>query len=471
VTVRILDVSRQLVPTRARMPFRFGMAEMTELPHVILQVELEVDGRAERGLAADGLAPKWFTKDRDTSVEEDRRRLLEVIDQACEIALRVKSAPTVFAFWRELFDEQLRVGEAAGHPPLPAGLGASLVERAVIDAYCRATSTTFSRALRDGGLGLRLGDLHSELRDREPRELLPRHPRDSIRIRHTVGLSDPLTDSEVSADEGMDDGLPRSLEACIGAYGLTHFKLKLFGDAKDDLERLRAIVGVLEARAPSFVFTLDGNERFPALADFREFWAALQAERRLTPAFERLLFVEQPVRREGALSVEAKRTLTQWREGPPLVVDESDETVESVSRALACGYSGTSYKNCKGVFKGVANACLIQHRRESDRTTRLIVSAEDLSNIGPIALLQDSAAVAALGIAHAERNGHHYFTGLSMFSADIQELALRHHGDLYHRHQRGFATLAIEQGDISLVSVNRAPFGYEPALAEHLLGA
>ena len=125
---------------------------------------------------------------------------------------------------------------------------------------------------------------------------------------------------------------------------------------------------MLEARARSFVFTLDGNEQFSALADFREFWGALRADRRLAHALERLLFVEQPVRREAALGAEAERTLAAWTDGPPIVIDESDETLESVSRALACGYAGTSYKNCKGVFKGVANACLIQRRRESHRS-------------------------------------------------------------------------------------------------------
>ena len=217
------------------MPFRFGIAEMTEVPHLILQVDLEVDGRVERGLAAESLAPKWFTKDPDTSLEEDRRELLDVIERACELAMQVENAPTVFAFWRELYDEQLRVGEATGYPPLLAGLGASLVERALIDGYCRATSTSFSRALREGRLGLRLGDIHPELRNNEPVELLPERPRGSIRIRHTVGLSDPLTEADVSRAGQVDDGLPRSLEACIGAYGLTHFKLKLFGDQERDL--------------------------------------------------------------------------------------------------------------------------------------------------------------------------------------------------------------------------------------------
>ncbi len=59
------------------------------------------------------------------------------------------------------------------------------------------------------------------------------------------------------------------------------------------------------------------------------------------------------------------------------------------------------------------------------------MSGEDLVNIGPVALLQDLAAQAALGNASVERNGHHYFRGLSVFPPSISEAMLARHGDLY----------------------------------------
>ena len=43
----------------------------------------------------------------------------------------------------------------------------------------------------------------------------------------------------------MDDGLPQSLEASIRAYGLTHFKIKLAGDVRKDLDRLRTFLDFL----------------------------------------------------------------------------------------------------------------------------------------------------------------------------------------------------------------------------------
>jgi hypothetical protein len=93
----------------------------------------------------------------------------------------------------------------------------------------------------------------------------------------------------------------------------------------------------------------------------------------------------------------------------------------------------------------------------------VVLTGEDLANLGPVALLQDLAMMALLGIGHVERNGHHYYRGLSMFPADWQESTLAAHGDLYRRHEQGFAALRITAGCIDLGTVNAAPFGVAPA--------
>ena len=87
------------------------------------------------------------------------------------------------------------------------------------------------------------------------------------------------------------------------------------------------------------------------------------------------------------------------------------------------------------------------------------MSAEDLTTIGPVALQQDLAVLASLGIHHAERNGHHYCAGLSGLDADVQRQVLEHHGDLYHPSQNGWPTLTISDGTINLESINQSPFG------------
>jgi hypothetical protein len=93
-----------------------------------------------------------------------------------------------------------------------------------------------------------------------------------------------------------------------------------------------------------------------------------------------------------------------------------------------------------------------------------VLTGEDLCNLGPIALLQDLAMTAALGIRHVERNGHHYYRGLAMLPRAWQEASLTSHADLYARHEDGFACLDVRDGTIPLGSVNRAPFGVQPLL-------
>ena len=44
---------------------------MTSLPHVFLCVEVDFGGKIVKGISSEGLPPKWFTKNPDTTFEED----------------------------------------------------------------------------------------------------------------------------------------------------------------------------------------------------------------------------------------------------------------------------------------------------------------------------------------------------------------------------------------------------------------
>lgn len=208
--------------------------------------------------------------------------------------------------------------------------------------------------------------------------------------------------------------------------------------------------------------TLDGNENFADFAAFRAFWEELSAAAFFDEFARHVLVVEQPVHRAHALSDGVAGALREWKDHPPLIIDESDGALGDLERALELGYAGTSHKNCKGIVKGLTNACLLAQRRRAERTG--VLTGEDLANLGPVALLQDLAMMALLGVEHVERNGHHYFRGLSMWPEDWQEAMPRSHPDLYHRHPAGFACVHIQQGRIGLQSVNEAPFGCGPLL-------
>lgn len=469
IAVRAREIDLHVLNMRTRMPFRYGIASMTGLPHLFVRLRAEIDGKEQVGLASEGLPPKWFTKDPSTTFRQDLADMLTVIRHACHLATETRGE-SVFDWWHQIYVAQQRWAEEQGFPPLLSGLGASLVERAMIDAYCRANDEPFAVAVRRNSFGIQLGAIHDELGASTPATFLPPQPLRSVIARHTVGLADPLTDADIPDGERLDDGLPQSLEASIRTYGLTHFKLKLSGDLARDVARLRQIAVVLSntsgATGEDYAFTLDGNEQYHDVEAFIHAWRTFAAEPSLRTFMRHVLFVEQPLHRDVALSEGVARDLVGWQERPPIIIDESDGAVESLPRALASGYAGTSYKNCKGVFRGLANACLIARRNAENPDRRFVISGEDLANVGPVALLQDLAAMATLGIEHVERNGHHYFAGLSMLPQKAQEQVLAEHGDLYRRRTNDegrraetFATLDISAGRLRLGSVVEAPFG------------
>jgi len=462
MTIHVQRADLYIRNMHTRMPFRYGIAEMTALPHLFMVLTCEIDGEIQTGISADALPPKWFTKNPDSAFEGDIADMLTVIQSAADVACEIGAASSAFDLWQQIYTRQTAWAEGTDYPPLLWNFGVSLVERAVIDAFCRAKAMPFSVAVRSNALGIQLGDVHEELAGYEAGDLLPDQPQRQLIARHTVGLSDPLTDAGIAPDERIDDGLPQSLEACIKVYGLTHFKLKIGGDIEEDVARLRRIADVIEgAVVGEYAFTLDGNEQYSSVADFRVFWQAIANDPELSGFLSRLLLVEQPLHRDIALGAEVEEALTQWPDRPPIIIDESDSSLTSLSRALDCGYAGASHKNCKGVFKGLINACLLEYRRRNYPELPSILTGEDLTNVGPVALLQDLAVMATLGVTHIERNGHHYFRGLSMYPDELQTQVLKAHSDLYRRHADGFAALNIQDGGIAVGSVVEAPFGFD----------
>jgi L-alanine-DL-glutamate epimerase-like enolase superfamily enzyme len=462
VKLRLLSATLHRTETRTRMPFRFGIAVMTEAPHVFLQCTYEVNGKAVTGIAAEGLLPKWFDKTPDKSSEQEIEEMLLVIRKAVAIAREIP-ASTAFDFWRQLYDAQMPWAAARGLPPLLAHFGVSMVERTLLDALARTMGVNLSTLLRTNQPGIDLGEIHPELAGRAPAEFLPARPLAKVVARHTVGLSDPLTAADVLPADKLNDGLPQTLEECISFYGLHHFKLKVRGDVQADLARLKQVAQVVTRLCGgNYAFTLDGNEQYKTFPKFVELWDQIQADAALAKFFETLIFIEQPLHRSVALDP-AVAKISEWRNGPPMIIDESDAEIGDLARALQLGYAGTSHKNCKGVMKGVAHRCLINHRNAIGKTSRYQMSGEDLVNIGPVALLQDLAAQAALGNETVERNGHHYFRGLSPFPAVISQAMLVGHGDLYTKFDR-VARLDVRQGELRLGSVNAAPFGIGAAL-------
>ena len=442
-----------------RMPFRYGIATMTRVPHAFLEVEIEGKAGRARGLSADHLPPKWFTKDPTAAISDEIATMRAVIVHAATLVQGVRF-PHVFALWRDLYAAQDRWAVTQGHPPLLAHFGTSMVERAVIDAVCRLEGMTFAGAVHTSRLGIALHEIDPALPADWVR-LLPARPLAEVVARHTVGLADEILESDLAeAGTAINDGLPQSLEATIRAYGLLEYKIKFGGQWEQDSARLARVFACLAENAQGdWRFSLDGNESFPDAESFRAYWARLSEMPWLRPHLGRLLFVEQPVNRMAALTAGAD--WRSWTDAPPITIDESDGSLNDVPKSLALGYAGSTHKNCKGVIKGLLNRCRITMAASAGR--KMLMSGEDLSNIGPVALLQDLAVQAVLGNRSVERNGHHYFRGLTMWPETLQGAMRQSHPDLYDE-ERGVCALRIKGGLLQLGSVNAAPFGYGPMI-------
>jgi hypothetical protein len=76
-----------------------------------------------------------------------------------------------------------------------------------------------------------------------------------------------------------------------------------------------------------------------------------------------------------------------------------------------------------------------------------------------VALHQDLAHLAALGVTHAERNGHHYVRGLDYLPASERQACARLHAGLYEQRDDDLVCLAVAEGRIGVQSLQLPGLG------------
>ena len=294
-----------------------------------------------RGIAADNLPPKWFDKDPAKSYEQEVSDQLQVIQWAAEAA-QAEAATTPFRLWFSVYETTQQQAQQAGLPSLLAGFGASLIERAVNDAVGQLLGMPFHALLVNNVLGVELGEIDVRLQDTLPHQILPAIPLSSIAARHTVGLADPIRTADIVPADHLHDGLPQSLEEVVAFYGIRYFKIKIHNKLQEDIERLTAIASLLDSLLPGTLYhcTLDGNEQYEALEQVRPLIEALVTQSALHRLAAALLFIEQPLARAMALDPKRCGGIERITERFPVIVDESDDTLDAYSHALALGYSG-----------------------------------------------------------------------------------------------------------------------------------
>jgi hypothetical protein len=430
---------------KLRMPFRFGVVTLTEAPQAFVRARIRLEnGKEAEGGSAELLAPKWFDKDPALTNEQNFDQLRASLSQAREAYL-ASGENTAFGHSIDVYGPQIAIAATQGLNSLVACYGPALIDRAVLDALCRALGISFYEAIRKNTVGLTAPGWQADLMDFDMDEFLAGlKPRQTIAARHTVGLVDPIS----SQEKKIDDGLPETLEEVIARYGHRWFKLKVGGDIAADVERLSAIASVLDQISEPYQATLDGNEQFSDVDEVVELWGRIRREPRLKRLASSIVFIEQPIKRSQALSGD----ISLLAEDKPVIIDESDDSLEAFPRARRLGYTGVSSKTCKGIYKSLLNAARCRLWNMEEGSNRYFMSGEDLTIQAGLALQQDLALVSMLGLTHVERNGHHYVNGMAGLPQEEQQAFLKSHEDLYE-HSHGAVRVRIVNGDLQIRSL------------------
>ena len=390
--LKLRDIAFFERPVHFARPFRFGAITINATPQLFVRVEIEVEGRGSSvGASAELLVPKWFDKRPELSPAQTVDGLRRSLQIARGLYLAQTGFLTAFELHASCIGAQVATCARENIPPLAAAYGPAEIDKAILDAALRAAGTNFFDGMAGNIAGidarlssdLKAADIARFLADRKP---LPR-----VAIRHTVGLDDT-----VEGGGGVADVRENA--------GARYFKLKLSGDPAADAERLARIGKELDTVGHDYKVTLDANEQYADLAALHALIDRLDHDLALRSISSRLLYLEQPmprdITRQSPLGSLAARSF---------IVDEADDSYDAFPSARALGYRGISSKSCKGLYKSIVNAT--RAAKWSAGGEKFFVTGEDLTCQAGLAVQQDLALGAFIGIAHAERNGHHYVDG------------------------------------------------------------
>jgi len=436
--LRLRDIAFFERPVQFARPFRFGAITINATPQLFVRVEIEVEGKGVAvGASAELLVPKWFDKRPELSPAKTVDGLRRSLKIARELYLARTGFLTAFDLHASCLGAQVATCATKNIPALAAAYGPAEIDKAVLDALLRAAETSFFDGMADNIAGID-ARLSSDLKDADLAAFLAgRKPLPRVAIRHTVGLDDT-----VEGEGGVADAHENT--------GARYFKLKLSGDPAADAARLTRIGNELDTLGHDYKVTLDANEQYADLTALQALMDRLDRDVALRPIASRLLYVEQPMPRDitrqsplGALTAHG------------FIVDEADDSYDAFPAARALGYSGISSKSCKGLYKSIVNAT--RAAKWSADGARFFVTGEDLTCQAGLAVQQDLALGAFIGVTHAERNGHHYVDGFGATPVAEAQAFAAAHPDLYADAGQGIR-LSIHDGDLLTGSLNTVGF-------------
>jgi hypothetical protein len=423
---------------RFSRPFRFGAVTVEAAPQAFVRVEIDVEGRGRSvGASAEMMVPKWFDKRPTLSPADTVDELRRSLSMARELYLSADGFATAFALHASVIEAQLSNCAREDIPALAAAFGVAEIDKAVVDALFRALETGFFRGMADNLCGIDLR-MTPDLKGTSISHFLSSlRPKPRVAVRHTVGLDDEL--------EG-----PHGIRAIATEDGTRYFKLKLGGKPDADAMRLGAIAREIDTIVDQTWVTLDANEQYPDIEQLGDLVDRLDGDAALLPIAQRLLYIEQPMPRDISRNTPLG-SLARMN----FIIDEADGSYDALPVARTLGYRGVSSKSCKGLYKSILNAA--RAAQWSSGGEAYFITGEDLTCQAGLGVQQDLALGALLGLAHAERNGHHYVDGFAGAPDGESRAFLQAHPDLYTEGEAG-VRLSIHDGALSTSSLDAIGF-------------
>lgn len=421
-------------------------------------------GQSAAGVTTESLAGHWHGP--GVAPEDFRdicRGALWRARDAYLACARGPSLTTAFACFERNHQPLIDAARRRGEPALIGSVGAALLDRALVDALCRARGLSFASAIRGNAVG--------------------------IRMLQAGGGADSTTG--IGADRAAPDGASRigrlfgQLGVAAFAAGLTprpriawrlrveapdapaaplvdgvaDFVLGLRGDVREDLERLRDLATRLDA-LPGYRLALDGDERFASFEELAELMRKLEQEPALRRLHASLAWIEQPLPRDRAFA----QAFDPQAIGVPVIVDESDAESDDFARAIAIGYHGVTTDASKGLYLALLNAARC-HRASTVHNRLITVAAASANRHGngllqqlALAGLLDQPTIGAIG-ATAATGAIGATVDPGPATAQDQRPYRTAHPDLIGDPDRSGGGLRIENGGLSLESLNARGFG------------
>ncbi|WP_439363847.1 hypothetical protein ACNJYD_27220 [Bradyrhizobium sp. DASA03005] len=436
--LKLRDIAFFERPVQFARPFRFGAITINATPQLFVRAEIEVEGRGSAvGASAELLVPKWFDKRPELSPAQTVDGLRRSLQIARGLYLAQTGFQTAFHLHASCIGDQVAACAKENIPPLAAAYGPAEIDKAIIDALLRAVGASFFDGMTDNIAGID-GRMSLDLTGAEITGFLKtRTPLPRVAIRHTVGLDDKI-EGEGGVADARENG------------GAHYFKLKLSGDPEADAARLARIGKELGKLDRDYKVSLDANEQYADLVALRALVGRLDRDQALQPIAGRLLYIEQPMPRDGT-----RETALGPLAARDFIIDEADDAYDAFPAMRPLGYRGISSKSCKGLYKSIINATRAAKWTSGAET--FFITGEDLTCQAGLAVQQDLALGAFIGVTHAERNGHHYVDGFGETPAAEAAAFAAAHPDLYADAGQGIR-LSIHNGDLLTGSLHTAGF-------------